>query len=172
MKDNETAQIPAPSPYFYTGVILLVIGFMLPLLIPLVAYLDVSTEVRTLISGMLLIGGPELFSVIAIAIMGKSGFNYIKARLFALLKRALPTGKVSRLRYNIGLALLIPHVIFAYLTFYAPHWIPGYDEYRISMNLTADFLFVITLIILGEEFWEKLRALFVYDAKASITHQS
>ena len=58
MKDNETAQIPAPGPYFYTGATLLVIGFMLPLLIPLVAYLDVSTEVRTLISGMLLIGGP------------------------------------------------------------------------------------------------------------------
>ena len=172
MKNNETTQLPTPGAQFYTGAIILVIGFLLPLLIPFVAYLDVSTEVRALISGMLLIGGPEVFSVIAIAIMGKSGFIYIKAKVFALLKRALPTGKVSRLRYNIGLALLIPHVIFAYLTFYAPHWLPGYDEYRISMNLTADFLFVITLIILGEEFWEKLRALFIYDAKASITQQS
>jgi hypothetical protein len=70
MKDNETTQPPAPGPYFYTGATLLVIGFMLPLLIPFVAYLDVSTEVRTLISGMLLIGGPEVCSVIAIAIMG------------------------------------------------------------------------------------------------------
>jgi len=121
-----------------------------------------------MISGKLLIGGPEVFSVIAIAIMGKSGFIYIKAKVFALLRRALPAGKVSRLRYNIGLALLIPHVIFAYITFYVPHWLPGYDEHRVAMNLTADFLLVITLFILGGEFREKLRALFIYDAKAGI----
>jgi len=36
------------------------------------------------------------------------------------------------------------------------------------MNLTADALLVITLFILGQEFWEKLRALFIYDAKANI----
>ena len=172
MNNNETTQTPAPGPHFYTGATILVIGFLLPLLIPLVAYLDVSTEIRALISGILLIGGPEVFSLIAIAIMGKPGFIYIKSKVFALLKRALPTGEVSRLRYNIGLLLLIPHVIFAYLTFYAPHWIPGYDEYRINMNLSADFLLVITLFILGQEFWDKLRALFVYDAKASIPQKS
>jgi len=164
--------MPAPGPHFYTGVTILVIGFLLPLLIPLVAYLDVSIEVRAIISGLLLIGGPEVFSVIAIAIMGKSGFIYIKTKVFALLKRALPTGEVSRLRYNIGLALLIPHVFFAYMTFYAPHWLPGYDEYRITMNLTADFLLLVTLCILGEECWEKLRALLIYDAKASIPQKA
>jgi hypothetical protein len=168
MKNTETAQTPTPGAQFYIGVVILVVGFLLPLLIPFVAYLDVSTEARALISGILLIGGPEVFSIIAIAIMGKSGFIYIKAKVFALLKRALPAGKVSRLRYNIGLVLLIPHVIFAYMTFYAPHWLPGYDEHRVAMNLTADFLLVATLFILGGEFWEKIRALFIYDAKASI----
>jgi len=168
MKTTETTQSPEPGPQFYTGAIILVIGFLLPLLIPFVSYLDVSTEARTLISGMLLIGGPEVFSVIAIAIMGKPGFIYIKAKVFALLKRTLPTDEVSRLRYNIGLALLIPHIIFAYISFYAPHWLPGYDEHRIAMNLTADFLMVITLFILGGEFWEKVRALFIYEAKAGI----
>lgn len=172
MNNNEATNPPVPGPHFYTGVTVLVIGFLLPLLIPFVAQLDVSTEIKTLISGILLIGGPEVFSVIAIAIMGKPGFIYIKAKVFAFLKRALPTGEVSRLRYNIGLFLLLPHVIFAYITFYAPHWIPAYDEYRISMNLTADFLLVITLFILGPEFWEKIRALFIYDAKASVPHKT
>lgn len=172
MNNNETAKAPTPGPHFYTGVTILVIGFLLPLLIPFVAYLDVSTEIKTLISGILLIGGPEVFSVIAIAIMGKPGFIYIKSKVFALLKRALPTGEVSRLRYNIGLFLLLPHVIFAYMTFYAPEWIPGYDEHRITMNLTADFLLVITLFILGQDFWEKIRALFIYDAKASVPQKS
>lgn len=167
MSNDETANPPTPGPHFYTGATILVIGFLLPLLIPFVSYLDVSTETRALISGVLLLGGPEVFSLIAIAIMGKPGFIYIKSRVFALLKRALPSGEVSRLRYNIGLVLLIPHVIFGYITFYAPHWIPAYDEHRVAMNLIADALLVITLFILGQEFWEKLRALFLYDAKAN-----
>ena len=36
------------------------------------------------------------------------------------------------------------------------------------MNLAADFLFLITLFVLGGDFWEKLRALTLYDARANI----
>ncbi len=39
-------------------------------------------------------------------------------------------------------------------------------------NLAADFFMVITLFILGGEFWEKIRALFIYDAKAGIPQKS
>ncbi len=31
---------------------------------------------------------------------------------------------------------------------------------------------VITLFILGQDFWEKIRALFIYDAKAIVPQQS
>jgi hypothetical protein len=37
---------------------------------------------------------------------------------------------------------------------------------RISVNVAADMLFVVSLFVLGGEFWDKLRALFVYDARA------
>ena len=30
----------------------------------------------------------------------------------------------------------------------------------------ADAIFVVNLFVLGGDFWDKLRALFVYDAKA------
>lgn len=125
-------------------------------------------ETKTLLSGFLLIGVPEIFSVISIVILGKSGFEYIKTRAFGLLKRVVPQGEVSRARYRIGLVMLLLHVIHANLTFYAPDLIPGYDEARISMNLAADFLFLVTLFVLGGDFWDKLRALFLYDAKARI----
>jgi hypothetical protein len=46
--------------------------------------------------------------------------------------------------------------------------IPGYSEARITMNLMADFLFLVTLFVLGGDFWDKLRALFLYDAKAHL----
>jgi hypothetical protein len=52
MTKTEPVKPPQPGPQFYTGVTVLVIGFLLPLLMPFVIYLDASTEVSTLISGI------------------------------------------------------------------------------------------------------------------------
>ena len=40
------------------------------------------------------------------------------------------------------------------------------------MNLTADLLFIITLFILGQAFRNRIRALFIYDARAGIPQKS
>jgi hypothetical protein len=64
--------------------------------------------------------------------------------------------------------MLLLHVIYANFIFYAPELIPGYSENRITMNLIADFLFLVALFVLGGDFWDKLRALVLYDAKANI----
>ena len=58
------------------GLIVFVIGFLSPLLIPLVTASELPTKWKAVISGTLAVGIPELFSIVAIAIMGKSGFNY------------------------------------------------------------------------------------------------
>ncbi len=49
-----------------------------------------------------------------------------------------------------------------------PDLIPGHKENRLVMNLIADFLFVASFFILGGDFWDKFRALFIYEAKAQI----
>ncbi len=149
----------------YSGFVIFASGWLCPLLIPLVTISDLSTAWKTLMSGFLLVGAPEVLTLLAIVILGKAGYNYLKSRVLALAKRAAPSARVSRTRYRIGLILLLPHVVFAYLIFYAPEIIPGYDVYRIHMNLTADAMLVVTLFILGGDFWEKLRALFVYEAR-------
>ena len=148
------------------GLIFFVLGWLCPLLIPLVTRSDLPVETKTLLTGFCLIGLPEIFSVISIVILGKAGFEYIKSKVFAFLERVVPRGQVSRTRYRVGLFMLLPHVIYAFLTFYAPDLIPGYSEARIPMNLIADLLFVVTLFVLGGDFWDKVRALFIYDAKA------
>lgn len=161
--------IPSKNTYskgrLYSGFVMLAIGWLCPLLIPLVTSSALATVWKTLLSGFLLVGAPELLSLVAIVILGKDGFNFLKARVLGFIKRAVPSARVSRTRYRIGLFLLLPHIVFAYLTFYAPQIIPGYDVYRLPMNLTADALFIITLFILGGDFWDKLRALFIYEAR-------
>ena len=150
---------------FITGIVLITAGWLLPLLIPLVTISSLSTTWKTMLSGFLLVGAPEVAALVAIVILGKDGFNAIKTKLLAMIKRAAPRARVSRTRYRVGLFLLLPHLVFAYLTFYAPHLIPGYDVHRIHMNLVADALLIATLFVLGGDFWDKLRSLFIYEAR-------
>ena len=149
---------------FKIGVTLITIGWICPLFIPLVTRSTLSTEWKTALSGFLLVVGPEVLSIIAIAILGKDGFNFLKEKVFGLLRRAAPSAKVSRTRYRAGLAIWVLLFIYGSFVWYAPHLVPGYSEYRIALNLTADFLFIASLFVLGGDFWEKFRSLFIYDA--------
>jgi hypothetical protein len=148
---------------FRLGVALIAIGWICPLFIPLVTNSTLPTELKTALSGLLLVVGPEVLSPLAIAILGKDGFNYLKEKVFALLRRAAPSAKVSRTRYRAGLAIWAFLIAYGWLVSYAPHLVPGYSEHRIALNLTADFLFIVSLFVLGGDFWEKFRALFTYD---------
>jgi hypothetical protein len=148
---------------FRTGVALIALGWICPLFIPLVTKSALSTEWKTALSGFLLVVGPEVLSLLAIAILGKDGFNYLKEKVFALLRRAAPTAKVSRARYRAGLAIWALLFVYGSFVWYAPDLVPGYYENRIAMNLTADFLFIVSLFVLGGDFWQKFRALFTYD---------
>ena len=148
---------------FRLGVALIAIGWICPLFIPLVTNSTLSTEWKTALSGFLLVIGPEVLSLLAIAILGKDGFNYLKEKVFALLRRAAPSAKVSRARYRAGLAIWAFLFIYGSFVWYAPHLVPGYSENRIALNLTADFLFIVSLFVLGGDFWEKFQALFNYD---------
>jgi hypothetical protein len=169
LTENHIIEQETPTGWrFQFGLFFFCLGWICPLFIPVVTRSILSTEIKTFLAGFLLIGAPEIFSVLSIIILGKSGFNYIKSKTFAFIKRAVPHGKVSRIRYRIGLFMLLLHVFYANLIFYTPHLITGYSENRLMMNLVAEFLFIVTLFVLGGDFWEKIRALFLYDAKAHI----
>lgn len=168
MQTNKTSTYNPTGWRFRLGLTFFALGWICPLFVPLVTSSSLSTETKTLLSGLLIIGVPEIFSVISIVFLGKDGFNYIKERIFTLLKKIVPQGEVSRTRYRIGLLMLFFHVIYANLIFYSPHLIKGYDTNSMVMNMCADVLFIVTLFVLGGDFWEKLRALFIYDAKVQI----
>jgi hypothetical protein len=48
----------------------------------------------------------------------------------------------------------------------AHHLIPGYNTYRIAVNLAGDLIFVAGPFVPEGNFWNKLRALFIQRAKA------
>ncbi len=148
------------------GLTILVIGFASPLLIPVVVASDLPSGWKTALSGALALGIPEVFTILAIAIMGREGFDAIKSRFFRFIKRHGPADRVSKTRYNIGLVMLTLPLLIALLGPYVSYFIPIYDTYRLAFGIVGDLLVISSLLVLGGEFWDKVRALFIHDAIA------
>jgi len=87
------------------GAIVFITGFLSPLFIPLVMKSDLSVTLKTTLSGLLLAGIPELFILITIGILGKEGYQFLKGKVMAFLKKHGPPQKVSRSRYKAGLVM-------------------------------------------------------------------
>ena len=107
----------------------------------------------------------------AIAIMGKSGFNLIIERIFSFLKKHGPPDRVSLTRYRIGLVMFVLPIVFGWLGPYGAHQIPGYEAHRFTVNVIGDVMLISSLFVLGGDFWDKVRALFIYEAKSHIPGQ-
>jgi len=149
------------------GLVIFIIGFASPLLIPLVTASGLSTQWKTIISGALALGIPEVFSIVAVAIMGKSGFDYMKERFFTFLKKHGPPERVGRTRYRIGLVMFCLPLLLGWSEPYFRH-ISGFEAHRLLVAVIGDLVLVSSLFVLGGEFWDKVRALFVWNARVVV----
>ena len=163
---NKSAESLPPKGKLVAAGIIFISGFLSPLLIPVVTSSDLSIGWKTTLAGLLALGIPELFMIIAAAVAGKEGFKYIKSKIFSFLKKHGPPDTVSKTRYRIGLILFVIPIIAGWLIPYFSHLVPSYEENRMPINIIGDLLFVTSLLVLGGDFWDKLRSLFVYGAKA------
>ncbi len=166
MQKSAPAEAGAPGWRYKAGLSLFILAVVSPAFAPLVAFTELSTEWKAIIAGFLVVGGPEVFTVAAIALLGKSGFNHLKVTLFGWLKRYAPTREVRRSRYYIGLTMLLAPLVLGWLTGYVPQLLAFLTEHPLSVSLITDFVFFASFFVLGGDFWDKIRALFVYEAKA------
>ena len=174
MKDHPVAatEKPASSWRFKLGLAVFVAGVASPLLIPVVTASGLATRWKALLSGALAVGIPEVFTVIAVAIMGKSGFEAIKRLALRFIKKHGPPERVSPARYRIGLVMFSLPLLLGWLGPYVQHHIPGYEAHRLPVAITGDLLFVASLFVLGGEFWDKLRALYLRNARVVLEGSS
>lgn len=149
---------------FGVGVALIVIGYAALTLIPVVTGSDLSRGIKSGITGLILIM-PLLTKVGAVAIMGKPGFNFLKQHVFGFFGRFQPAQTVSPSRYRLGLIVMVFALLFGELLPYFPGFVINWKANEIFWSLAADALMIASLFILGGGFWDKLRALFTYDAK-------
>ena len=164
-EDAGTAAQPAVGWRLKFGVSLFVLSILLPVTgIPLVAGLDLSGTITASVSGALLVAA-EVLGLLAVAVMGKPGYLYIKSRVFELLRRYAPPREVSRARYNSGLVMFTLPILFGWLSIYAADYIPSFNENQLAYAIAGDLLLLASLFVLGGDFWDKIRALFIHSDK-------
>jgi hypothetical protein len=115
------------------------------------------------VSGGLLVGA-EVLGVCAVAVMGKSGYAFIKNRVFKFLKQHGPPQKVSRGRYNIGLVIFCLPLLLGWSWPYISKWFPDRLSHPLPYAIGGDILILASLLVLGGDFWDKIRSLFIHDA--------
>jgi len=149
----------------YLGIALLIFGLVMPFGVVVVALIELPALLKAVISGILFFGF-EIMAIPAVAVMGKDNFERIMARLKGWLGRLKPAGNIGRTRHYIGVAMFLLPMIPIDIISYMPHWLPDSSPWRLWVCIASDAMFLVSLFVLGGDFWDKLRALFIREARA------
>jgi hypothetical protein len=173
MKENLTIEARRPEnpgARFYTGLGIFILSFfMLPTGLFLQRFIDDHT-LKHILVGIFWLSAP-LMKIGAVAILGKPSYLYIKSLFRRHVARVLKPYHASRVRYNIGLLLFFLPVVPTYIMAYAPQVFSDNFYLRLITNISVDVIFITSLFVLGGDFWDKLKALFTFSAKASFPEE-
>lgn len=150
---------------YYSGLICLALSFFLPLLGFLIPFLKLPSTITVGIITFLTIGGPEVMILAGSVLLGKDGFRYYRNKIFLLFKRKTKPKPVSKIRYYTGLTIWILSVFPLYINAYFSEIMPQQKYAKNAILISADLIFVISFFILGGNFWEKFKKLFIWDGK-------
>ena len=167
VRNGTSTALDSPGPVrWVVAALLFLLGLFAPVAIPLLRQMGVSGATLVALSAALVFGIPEVLWMLAVAVLGKAGFEQGKQWACALLRRHAPPERVGGVRYRIGLVMLTLPLVFAWLAPYAVHGWPGRVPSSLQVSIAGDALFVLSFFVLGGEFWDKVRALFVHGATA------
>ncbi len=152
---------------FKLGLAMFLLSIAIPILgIPIVTMIGLSHTVTATLSGICVVGA-EVLGVTAVTVMGKTGYNIIINYVAGFLKRYGPPQKVSSGRYKIGLVMICLPIFVGWITPYVADMVLGPDGHLVLYGLGLDLLLLAGLFVVGGDFWDKLRSLFVHDAEVS-----
>jgi hypothetical protein len=143
------------------GVVLLLLAVLSPLLAPLVLAMDLTEEVRRPLAGLLLFGVPMALILAVVALIGQPAFEYIHRRTIW----GSDGEPVGLTRYRVGLVMVVVAVVVSWIEPLVSARVPEFAERRVLVGALTDGVVLAGLFVLGGEFWDKVHALFVHDAR-------
>jgi hypothetical protein len=150
---------------FQLGVLCFVAAFGVHLITVVVAAIGASAATVATIAGANFAAN-KILLLVTVGLLGRPGFNYLKSVVFSVLGRYAPAQTVSPMRYRVGLVLFAIPILFGWLSPYLTGIIPALVTEAVAFGIAGDLLLLVSLIVLGGDFWDKLKALFVYDARS------
>ncbi|NGX40159.1 MAG: hypothetical protein KR126chlam1_01504 [Chlamydiae bacterium] len=148
---------------YYLGITFLVLSLVLPLCGFLVPFFDLPIALKGVLIAMLSIGGPEIMVILAAVCLGKKYIVYIKNKIRNFFRLKKPPKPVSKRRYYFGIVVMLCSAIPLYMAAYFPNALPVDETRRFLLTVSGDLTFVLSFFILGANFWEKFKRLFVWD---------
>ena len=163
-----TAPAAPPKSRLVLGAAILAFAIFVKITGPvLIINSDLSAAWKTALSVGLFIVVPKILIITIIFVLGKAGFAYLKAVCFRAIGRTFaplaPARQVNPLRYRIGLVMFTLPLLEAWLVPYLETAFPDWAANR-PIEWIWDLMLLASFFVLGGEFWDKLRALFVQRA--------
>ena len=133
--------------------------------------------------GTMVIGG-EVISLASIAFLGKEGFKAIKNKAFGFIKSTY-TGAVGSTRHYLGISLLLASQAVLYMNviylwqFFERSTDGGshpiiwgldqaqQDSLLLTMFVIGEVCFLVSIYVLGSDWWGKFRRIFVWEGSES-----
>lgn len=149
----------------------LVVYSLLPMCsVELVAFLDV-TPTEAVVFGAVYLASGEIAFLAAVALLGKQFLLEIKARIknaLARFSRPAPAKPINRVRHTVGITLFILSIVPYYVTIGGLLLVQPKEpnsQAWLALLVAGEALFFLSLFVLGEEFWTRLKHLFEWPGK-------
>ena len=144
------------------GRAVLALAILLPLAALLIGFTNLLGDNSREWVGMLINGPSEVLCLFAAGILGNEYYVRASPKIRRMLRLPDPAARVSRLRYNCGLAGCLFNALPLYLYAYFPDMMPTGSTKYFAMVI-ADLVFLGSLFFAGGELWEKIRRVFVWE---------
>lgn len=153
---------------FKLGVTIICLIPVVWLLVPLAAVADVPGSKIAALTGALFIINKVLL-LLVITIMGKAGFQELKQHIYGFFSAMAPSAEleIGPMRHRIGLVMFCLPLISSFLEPYIDAIAPGLRPNNWILQMLGDALLIGSFFVLGGNFWEKLRALFIRTARVT-----
>jgi hypothetical protein len=162
--DSVAGAPAAPAGWrFKVGIALIALMVLAWLLLPIEAALGMPAATIAATPAGIAVAN-KIILLVAIAVMGKAGFQELKAKVFHQFK---PPAEVGPMRHRIGLAMFCLPLLHGLLETWASHIAPFLVENQLSVDIAMDAMLIASVFVLGGNFWGKLRALFVRSARSA-----
>lgn len=150
---------------FKLGIVIICLMLGSWLMVPIAAMVGVPGSKIAALTGVLFISNKVLL-ILVIAVMGKAGFQQLKSAVFGYVASIAPSmeTEVSPMRHRVGVVMFCLPLISAFLEPYVDNIWPGLRPNLWQLQALGDLMLIGSVFVLGGNFWEKMRALFIRTA--------